>query len=73
MKIILKKVFILIFCLILGLVTVLAAPDPPPPNNGRLPPSPPGLSIDENMPFLILITLFFGMYVIFNHIQKAKT
>lgn len=73
MKINLKKVFILLFSLLLGFVTILAAPNPPQPNNGRTPPPPPGLPIDEHMPTLIIITLFFGVYIILNHVQKTKT
>jgi len=72
MKINLKKVFILLFCLILGLVTVLAAPDPPPPNGRNQAPPPPGLSIDEHMPILIIITLFFGWFVVLNNIKKTR-
>jgi len=75
MKINLKKVFILIFCLILGLVTVLAAPDPPPPPNGRNqegapPPPPPGLPIDEYIPFFIVIAVAFGIYSIHANTKK---
>ncbi len=72
MKIILKKSFILIFCILLGLASVLAAPNPPVPNNGKSPPPPPGLPIDEYNPLLMLIAIFFGIYIIFNHHQKAK-
>ncbi len=74
MKINLKKVFILLFCLILGLVTILAKPNPPQPNNGRggLPPPPPGLPIDEHMVFLVILAMFFGLFVILNNLKKTK-
>ena len=72
MKINLKKVFILPFCLVIGLVTILAAPNPPQPNNGKTPPPPPGLPIDEHLPILIIITLFFGLYIVLNNIKKTK-
>jgi hypothetical protein len=72
MKINLKKVFILLSCLILGLVTILAKPNPPQPNNGKAPPPPPGLPIDEHMGFLVIIAIFFGLFVILNNLKKTK-
>jgi hypothetical protein len=73
MKINLKKVFILLFCLILGLVTILAKPNPPQPNNGKAPPPPPGLPIDEHMFFLVILAIFFGLFVVLNNLKKSKT
>lgn len=68
------KTFFVITIYLLGLVTVLAAPDPPPPNgrNQGLPTPPPGLPIDEYRMIFLALSLFFGMYVIFYHAQKNK-
>jgi hypothetical protein len=69
------KTFFVITIFLLGLVTVLAAPDPPPPNGrnqGPNPPPPPGLPIDEYSMIFLVLSLFFGMYVIYHHVQKNK-
>jgi hypothetical protein len=66
------KTFFVITIYLLGLVTVLAAPDPPPPNGRNQAPSPPGLPIDEYSMIFLALSLFFGMYVIFYHAQKNK-
>jgi hypothetical protein len=72
MKTIVNKFFVLVTYM-LGFVNVFAAPDPPMPNGkGLAPPPPPGLPIDENLPFLILIAILFGMYVIYNQTLKTK-
>ncbi len=67
------KTFFVITIFLLGLVTVLAAPDPPPPNGrNQGPPPPPGLPIDEYSMIFLVLSLFFGMYVVYFHMQKNK-
>ena len=67
-----------------GVLDVFCKPEGPPlppPNDrgvavtfgGPAPVPPPGLPIDENIIVLILISLIFGIYIIYNHKLKTKT
>jgi len=71
MKIIANKFFVIMIYL-LGVSNAFAAPHPPAPT-GRRPPPPPGLPIDENILFLLLIAVVLGIYIINNHNVKTKT
>ena len=74
MKTIVNKFFIVITFLF-GVFLSLAKNNPPPPNpNGRnqAPPPPPGTPIDENLPFLLIIALLFGIYIVYNQFLKQK-
>ena len=80
MKTIVNKFFIVITFLF-GVFLSLAKNNPPPPNpNGRnngtpsgIPP-PPGLTIDENLPVLLIIALLFGIYIVYNQsLKKINT
>ena len=71
MKTIVNKFFVLVIYM-LGLVNDYAAPHPPMPN-GKAPTPPPGLSIDENLPVLLIIAVLFGIYIIYNQFLKQKT
>jgi hypothetical protein len=65
------KTFFAITIYLLGIVTVLAAPDPPTPNGrNQGPPPGPGLPIDEHSTVLIILTVFFGMYVVYSCSRK---
>ena len=70
MKTIVNKFFVLVIYM-LGLVNIYAAPHPPMPT-GKKPTPPPGLPIDENLPFLLIIAILFGMYIIYNQTLKTK-
>ncbi len=69
MKTIVNKFFVLVIYM-LDLVNGYAAPHPPMPN--AKPPPPPGTPIDENLPFLLIIAILFGIYIIYNQTLKAK-
>jgi hypothetical protein len=70
MKTIVDRFFILIVTL-LGVMNAFAAPSPPMPGAKR-PPPPPGLPIDENILFLLIIAIVFGIYIICKHQLKTK-
>ena len=59
----------------LGYVSVFATPNPPVPNgrNQGTPPPPPGLPIDEHLPFLLLFAIVFGMYIVYNQTLKKNS
>ncbi len=77
MKTIVNRFFIVITFLF-GVFLSVAKNNPPPPNpNGRNnagpgPPPPPGTPIDENLPFLLIIAILFGIYIIYNQSLKQK-
>ena len=56
-----------------GVLDVFCKSDFPPVPTNKRPPGPPGLPIDENIIALILISLVFGIYIIYNHNVKTKT
>ena len=67
--------FFIVIAFLFGVFDSVSKNNPPPPNpNGKInaPPPPDGFPIDENLPFLILIALLFGMYVIYNQTLKTK-
>ena len=68
MKTIVNKFFVLAIYM-LGFINVYAEDPPPPP-----PPPPPGLTIDENLPVLLIIALLFGIYIVYNQsLKKINT
>jgi hypothetical protein len=74
MKIISKTTFTLI-AFIFGVLNALAG-DPPMPNPAgrKRPPPPPGLAIDENVVFLLLVALLFGIYIVYvNRLNKKSS
>ena len=66
--------FFIVIAFLFGFFDSVAKNNPPPPNpNGKTNVDPPpGLPIDENLPFLILIAVLFGMYIIYNQTLKTK-
>jgi len=64
--------FIIAIIYLLGVTIVFAAPHPPSPGSKK-PPSPPGLSISEDIFIVFIIALLYGLYVIFRHKFKIKT
>jgi hypothetical protein len=66
MKAIVDKVFILIVTL-LGMTDAFAAPHPPSPGSKTTTPPPPGLPIDENISFLLIMAMLFGIYIIYRY------
>jgi len=69
---VLKKVKILILILFLfGFVYNAKAQDqfPPPPPGNTLPPVP----IDNYLLFLVVVSVFFGIYIIYKNKLKQKT
>lgn len=69
---VLKKVKILILILFLfGFVYNAKADDefPPPPPGNTLPPVP----IDNYLLFLVVVSVFFGIYIIYENKLKQKT
>lgn len=61
-----------------GVISVFSAPAPPAPpiqKAAGIPPPPgdPPLPINEDLVFLIVAALIFGMYTIYKHKLKQKT
>ena len=54
------------------LVTVigLASPKPPPPNGKGQGPGLPGMPIDEHSAVLLLLTIIFGVFVLYSSFRK---
>jgi hypothetical protein len=77
MKIIKNKFFICILLLLTG-VSGYCGNTPPQPavtaNSEEIPPGeiPPDLPINEHINVLVLMTLLFGFYIIYKHIQNKK-
>ena len=57
-------------CFILLFFSIIAKGGPPPP---PAPPPPPLLPIDENIYIVMIISLLFGIYIIYNNRSKSKT
>ncbi|MEA9415458.1 hypothetical protein [Flavobacterium sp. PL02] len=73
MKIISSK-FLMVFFFMFNVVTVLAGSTPPgPPQKGPAGPIGPPTPIDENLVFLLVGALSFGIYSIYKHKSKQKT
>lgn len=64
--------FFIIAMYFFGMFDVFSAPHPPMPN-GKKPPPPPGLPIDENLYLLLVVGLFFGIYIIYKYQLNSKT
>lgn len=77
MKLLVNKSYCL-FIFLLGTLSVFAGTVPasgPPSPTGKgaaVPPPPPGLAIDDNIYMMIIISLFFGFYVINKRYVKTK-
>ena len=71
MKIIANRLYITLIYL-LGIFIAFAKPRPPEPNY-KVPPAPPGAPIDDNILFLLLIAVLFGIYIIYKQNIKTKT
>lgn len=71
MKIIANR-FYIICTYLLGIFVAFAAPSPPTPTH-RAPPTPPSAPIDENMFYLLIIAVAFGLYIIYKHNLKTKS
>ena len=56
-----------------GVVDMFCKTDGPPAPDTKRPPGPPKLPVDENIYVLLIIALFFGTYIIYNHKLKTKT
>ena len=55
-----------------GVVDMFCKTDGPPLPSNKKPPGPPKLPVDENIYVLLIIALFFGTYIIYNHKLKTK-
>ncbi len=69
--------FFILIAFLLGSLGTVAKNTPPVPNpNGRNQgglPLPPGVPIDENLPFLLIIAILFGIYIVYNQFLKQRT
>lgn len=77
MKIISQR-FLIVVLVLLGSIGAFAAPAPPAPpvrQGVGVPPPPPDppLPIDENLMFLFVAALLFGIYSIYKYRLKQKT
>jgi hypothetical protein len=70
MKNIANKLLFVTICLF-GVTIAFAAPNPPAPTHKK-PPSPPGLSIDENVLVIVIMAILFGIYMIYRYQLKTK-
>lgn len=66
---VLKKVKIFILILFLFGFVYSAKADPPPPPGNTLPPVP----IDNYLLLFVVVSLFFGIYIIYENKLKQKT
>lgn len=71
MKIIANRFYITLIYL-LGISFAFAKSNPPAPNY-KVPPPPPGVPVDENILFLLLTAVLFGIYIIYKQNIKLKT
>ncbi|WP_188049045.1 hypothetical protein [Flavobacterium sp. GP15] len=71
-----KKIIGSLLVFFMGIMSMVAE-TPPQPMRGLQPPPPPppppGLSIDNNIYILLIITLFFGAYIVYESKFKKKT
>lgn len=69
-----KKIILTVLMFLYGVLDMFCkTEDPPTPSTYKKPPPPPGLPIDENIYILLIIALFLGIYIIYNHKLKTKT
>ena len=66
-----KKIILTVLMFLYGVLDMFCKTDDPPPPPA--PPPPPGLPIDENIYMLLIVALFLGIYIIYNHKLKTKT
>ena len=70
MKIVPNRVIIILTVFLLPVSSIFAAPGPPPPST---PPPPPGLPLDGGIALLVIASLLFGLYKIYQlNIKKAS-
>jgi hypothetical protein len=67
--------FFIVIAFLLGTVDTVAKNNPPVPNpNGKTADTaPPGFPIDEDLLFLLIFAVFFGMYIIYNSKLRTKS
>ena len=72
MKIVPNSISIILAVILLPFTSVFAAPGPPPPQ--IVPPPPPGTPLDGGLWFLLILSLFFGIYKLkqIHYIKKAS-
>ena len=72
MKIV-KNLFLAFFLTLVNGFSVFAVnPTPDPPMTARGTPKPPGANIDQDIMFLLVFALLFGIYVIYRYNLKRK-
>lgn len=67
-----KYVVLLVLLFFLGSTNFVFAP-PPTPGPIIKPPGEPAVPIDENMILVVVLTLLFGIYMLYRQHQKQKT
>ena len=73
MKLVSNKFFTLIIFIYGAFFAIAGNPPVPNPAGKKKPPPPPGLPIDENVIFLLMAVIVFGIYIIYKHQIKTKT
>ncbi len=72
MKAIVNKLLAFTFFLF-GILNGMAKATPPAPNQKtNIPPTPVGLPINENLFYLLILAVFFGIYIIYTHNLEGK-
>ena len=65
-----RRKFLIIIIFLFGMLDIFSAPSPPSPG-AKKPPPPPGLPIDENLYIVFILSIMFGIYIIYKNQLKT--